>query len=112
MLAHPAPRFVVPSAMPADLAYLSIVAWPTAFDQPRRADALATCLGLERYRSNVLALADYPATIRSDPASHVITLFCRYASTPILIATIVEQPRSMLQFGDAPPRIESSQFPT
>ncbi|MBL9031777.1 MAG: hypothetical protein JNM80_08725 [Phycisphaerae bacterium] len=56
--------------MPADRAYLSIVAWPPAFDQPRRADALARCLGLDRYRSNELARRATPAIFARLPMDH------------------------------------------
>ena len=54
---------------------------------------------------------DQEARMVSVSASQNITLFCRSDSTPILMATIVDAPRSTLQACSSPRRMASRKLP-
>jgi hypothetical protein len=58
-----------------------------------------------------LSLLDQAGRMVSDSLSQSITLFCRRDSTPILMATIVEAPRSTLQANSSPFRMASRKLP-
>ncbi|MFN0134413.1 MAG: hypothetical protein ACKVW3_18010 [Phycisphaerales bacterium] len=47
--------------MSVDRSYLSIVSWPASFDHARRADALESCLSVDRYRAKELSRRGTPA---------------------------------------------------